>query len=380
VPFVSFPYEWCFSQYRDAALVTLAVARQAVAAGMSLKDAGPFNIQFLASGPVLIDTLSFELVEAKPWVAYRQFCETFLAPLALMSMVSPRLSTWLRANLDAACRALPWTSRLRPSLLLHLHWHARSQRRSTQMRPVPRGRVTFSKKSLLGLLGSLESAVRSLRPPRWETTWEDYYAHSNYSEQALQDKERLVGELLDRLTPRPAVVWDMGANVGRFSRLAVERRLATISFDADHGAVERLYGSIRADPPETSWLPLVLDLANPSPGLGWATSERESLESRGPADCVLALALIHHLAIGNNVPLTRVAQYLARLGRLLIVEFVPKSDSQVHRMLGNRKDIFSDYRVESFEAAFGGAFERVVSQEIAGTQRRLYLYKRRECP
>ena len=151
----------------------------------------------------------------------------------------------------------------------------------------------------------------------------------------------------------------------------------TMAFDYDHGAVERNYTTVRKNRDERV-LPLVLDLANPSPALGWAHRERASLLERGPADTVLALALLHHLAIGNNVPLPQLAHFLSECGRWALVEFVPKHDPQVQKLLANRADIFKDYSREGFEAAFGEQFNIHESETISGTDRVLYLMRRNE--
>ena len=170
-------------------------------------------------------------------------------------------------------------------------------------------------------------------------------------------------------------MWDLGANVGEFSRIASARGAMTIAFDYDHGAVERNYAEVRKTRDERI-LPLVLDLANPSPALGWDHRERSSLLDRGPADTVLALALLHHLAIGNNVPLPQIAHFLNECGRWGIVEFVPKHDPQVRKLLANRADIFQEYSREGFESAFQEKFSIHESQTIAGTDRVLYLLRR----
>jgi len=380
IPFVTYPYEWCFSQLKDAALLTLAVQRQAMECGMSLKDASAYNVQLAAGRPVLIDTLSFEgYQEGEPWVAYRQFCQHFLAPLALMSHRDVRLGQLLRVYidgvpLDLASSLLPTKTRMSLALGTHIHLHARSQRRHADRATRPR-RGAVSRTALLGIIASLESGVRGLTWKPEGTEWADYYAETNYDEAAFEHKQRTVGAYLERV--RPGLVWDLGANTGVFSRIAAERGALVVSADIDPAAVERSYLDCRARA-EKLMLPVVLDLTNPSPAVGWANSERTSFLDRGPADAVLALALVHHLAIGNNVPLPRIAGFFARIGRHLIVEFVPKSDSQVQRMLATREDIFPLYGREGFERAFAVDFETVDSTQLPGSERRVYLMARRK--
>jgi hypothetical protein len=379
IPFISYPYEWCFSQLKDAALATLAIQETALDRGMCLKDASAYNIQFRSGKPVLIDTLSFERYRpGRSWVAYRQFCQHFLAPLALMAYSDVRLGQLLRIHidgipLDLASRLLPRRSRWSPSLYIHLHLHARLQRRFAQ-RTVDTKRRQVGLAALRGLVSMLKSLVGRLRWKPRGTEWSDYYQQTNYSPDAAREKRRLVERFVDAVAPK--TVWDLGANVGLYSRIASDRGIRTIAFDADPAAVERNYLQCR-EAGETKLLPLVLDLTNPSPAIGWANQERMSLRARGPADLILALALVHHLAIGNNVPFASIARFFAGIGDALVIEFVPKDDSQVQRMLASREDVFSDYAQESFERAFGEHFLIESSAPIVGSQRSLYLMRRR---
>jgi hypothetical protein len=376
IPFISYPYEWCFSQLKEAALTTLQIQKIAFEHGMVLKDASAYNIQFHKGKPIFIDTLSFEIyTEGRPWVAYRQFCQQFLAPLALMSYCDIRLRRLLRTNIDGI--PLDLTSRLLPartwfnvSLLLHIHLHARTQQhyaetslKQPKMRPI-------SKLSFLGLIDSLESSVRKLSWKSPRTAWGHYYQNTNYSEDAMDAKKEIIAALLSRISP--ACTWDMGANTGVFSQIAANLGSRVIAMDIDPVAVEDNYRSVK-EIKNTSILPLLLDLCNPSPSLGWAHEERMSLQNRGPADAVLALALIHHLAISNNVPLYRIAEFLFQLGTYLIIEFVPKEDSQVRRLLSSRDDIFPRYNITEFEAAFAYYYTIIEKIHIPNTLRTIYL-------
>jgi hypothetical protein len=374
LPTVSYAYEWSFGQLKDAALLTLEIMRRAMAKGMVIKDASVFNVQFSRGRPVLIDTLSFEkYVEGEPWIAYRQFCEHFLAPLALMALVDVRLRELLRSHidgvpLDLAARLLPGSSRLNTGLTAHVHLHAKAIRGSG----ASTGTAKVSRTGLLALVDSLRKTVTGLHWEPTGTTWADYYDNTNYSVDSMDEKKRLVAEFLDRVSPVPKTCWDLGANDGEFSLIAARRGIPTVAWDFDPAAVELAYRRVRADR-EEHLLPLVQNLTNPSPSLGWASEERGSFASRGPADVAFALALVHHLAIGNNVPLPRVAQFFASIAHWLIVEFVPKEDSQVQRMLSGRRDVFDHYSQGGFERAFGESFRTVDKQKIPGTERTLYL-------
>ncbi len=378
LPFIAYPYEWCFSQLKDAALLTLRIAKAAVRYGLTLKDASAYNIQFREGKPVLIDTLSFDTyIEGDPWDAYRQFCQHFLAPLALMAHTDARLSQLMRAYIDGipltlAARLLPLRTRFQAGLMLHLHAHAGMQARQPLSPGAARPKKAMGRTAFLGLIESLQSTVRRLQWRPAGTDWGEYYEATNYTERSFRAKQEQVGEFLGR--NGPGMVWDLGGNTGVFSRIAAGKGNDAVCFDSDYGAVEKNYLAVKAQK-ETRLLPLVLDLTNPSPALGWENRERDSLLARGPADTVLALALVHHLAIGNNLPLVRVAEFLARCGKRLIVEFIPKEDSQVQRLLSTRKDIFPDYTREGFEAAFQRFFQMEELVPIPESARILYLMK-----
>jgi hypothetical protein len=376
VAFISYPYEWSFGQLQDAATLTLDIQERALARGFTLRDSSAYNIQFQNGRPVLIDTLSLEpLEEGKAWVAYKQFCEQFLLPLMLMSNRDVRCNTLLRSYLDGipldlGSRLLPRRTWMSPSALLHIHLHAWAQGRyaGSAVSSAAKGRH-MSRNALLTLVKNLRAAVGGLSWRAAGTEWAEYTADNNYSEAAARAKRNLVVSHLREA--RAATVWDLGANTGEYTRAARETASLVVSFDVDPAAVERNYRRVR-DQKESGILPLLLDLTNPSPAQGWAGRERHSLEERGPADAVMALALIHHLAIGHNLPLDRIASYLARLGKVLVIEFVPKSDGQVSRLLLSRPDIFPGYTKEGFEAAFSRHFTIQAADRIDDSERWLY--------
>lgn len=382
IEFVSYPYEWCFSQLKDAALLTLAIQKEALRFGMTLKDASAYNIQFHQGRPILIDTLSFtRYSEGQPWVAYRQFCQHFLAPLALMSKVDLRLGRLLSLYidgipLDLASRLLPPSTRWHFGMLTHIHLHAQAQKMGETI--VPKGNPQegrkVSKAGLIGLIESLENTIKKLQPRLRRENWAEYYDHTNYSTEAFEHKKHLVSEVVREVKPR--MVWDLGANTGLFSRVAAQSAgCLVISADIDPEAVEINYRQIRGE--SLPLLPLVLDLTNPSPGVGWNNRERMAFLERGPVDLVMALALIHHLTIGNNLPLDEIASVFASMGKYLLIEFVPKEDSQVQRLLRSREDIFGEYHLEGFQKAFEPYFVVHKKLPIAGSKRILFLLESR---
>jgi ribosomal protein L11 methylase PrmA len=381
LPFISYPYEWSFSQLKEAALATLAIQKRALNAGMSLKDASAYNIQFHRGKAILIDTLSFEFYkEGTPWVAYKQFCQHFLAPLALMAKTDIRLSQLLRVYidgipLDLASELLPKSTKLNAGLTMHIHMHAKAQvKYADEDVDKTKQKKEISKQSLLALLESLKNTVKKLEWTPAGTEWGNYYAITNYSDSAFLHKKELISAWVEETKPKQ--VWDLGANNGVFSRLASEQDVFTVSFDIDPAAVEQNYRQVK-DAKETNLLPLVLDLTNPSPALGWHNRERESFAERTPADMVFALALIHHLAISNNVPLQQLADFFSDTGNRLIIEFVPKSDSQVKKLLLSREDIFDEYTLEDFERIFETRFKIQKKVKINESERHLYLMEKR---
>ncbi|MCH7951969.1 SAM-dependent methyltransferase [Patescibacteria group bacterium] len=379
IPFISYSYEWCFSQLKDAARITLTIQKKALDFGMSLKDANAFNIQFLRGKPILIDTLSFETYRrGRPWVAYRQFCEQFLAPLALVSLTDGRLQRLSRlypdgVPLDLTSALLPLKARFTPRLLTHLFLHAKSQIWFAD-KAVSRTRRGMNQRALVGLIESLRAAVEGLTWHPSSTQWIQYGQDSGYSTAAELHKKRLVKEFLG--TRKRRLIWDLGANVGIFSRLAGKTSDLIVAIDGDPVSVEEHYLNSREEG-ETNILPLVIDLTNPSPGIGWEGEEWLSLIERGPADVVLALALVHHLAISHNVPLHYLARFFRRVTAELIIEFVPKEDLQVKKMLSRRDDIFPHYSEETFESEFKKYFRIRRRAEIRGSKRMMYLMQKK---
>lgn len=377
LPFISYPYEWSFGQLKDAALLTLFIQKASLKKGMSLKDASAYNVQFVKGKPVFIDTLSFEKYEeGKPWVAYKQFCQHFLAPVALAALTDIRCLQLLKSNidgipLDLAATLLPLKSKFTFSLATHIHLHAKTQKKYAGKQTNQKSGRGVSKMAMLGLIDNLINAIKKLKWNPNGTEWGDYYTFTNYSDSSFDAKKELVGSYIDRINPRN--VWDLGANDGTFSSIAALKGIETVAFDIDPIAVEKNYRRVKHD--KISMLPLQLDLTNPSNSIGWGHEERDSLEQRGRVDAVMALAIIHHISISNNVPLTKVADYLSRLGKHVIIEFVPKEDSQVKILLATREDIFVDYHIEGFEKAFTTYFDIVEKQQVGDSLRTLYLLK-----
>ena len=383
IAFISYPYEWAFSQLKEAALLTLELQSRALDAGMRLKDASAYNIQFEAGRPILIDSLSFEgAAPTEPWPAYRQFCEHFLAPLALMANRDVRCGLMLREfidgiPLDLAARLLPGRTRLNLGLSAHIHLHAGAQRRAAKAPPPAEGSERPERRiSETGQRALLDSLRRTVEGLRYDPTsqWVDYATTTSYSEEGTVSKGEIVRAMLADVGG--ATAWDLGANVGVYSAMAAEAGYRAIAFDQDAASVEAHWRRVRGDG-NPAILPLVLDLANPSPSIGWALEERSSFLERGEPDVIVALALVHHLAIGNNVPLSAVARLFARMAPNAIVEFVPKEDPMTRRLLAARPDIFAEYTIDGFRDAFASTFRTVRESQVADSPRTMFLLQRR---
>lgn len=377
--FISYSCEWSFSMLQDAALLTLRVAKAALEHGMILKDASPFNIQWHKGAPVFIDTLSFdEYTAGNPWIAYRQFCECFLSPLLLMhykkiSLHALQLAWPEGIPLQLTRSLLPVKSRFAVLTWLHIHLHAKMAAKKQD--PEER-RARLPKKKLVNLIDSLETLVRSLSLKDSGTTWGDYYTEAAQRSDYLEQKQQIIREWTGQLTGLQTAV-DFGANEGSFSLPLAKQGIETIAVDADPVAINKLYKKIKAAK-EEHLLPLIIDFTYPTPSFGLGNSERESFFGRlGRADLGLCLALIHHLCMGKNIPLERIAAIFAASCRYLVIEFVPKSDPKVKELLLNKEDIYENYTPAEFEKKFGDSFIIEAARQIPGSERTLYLMRRK---
>lgn len=383
IPVITYPYEWSFSALKDAALLTLDIQKTALEHGMSLKDATPYNIQFLDGKPLMIDTLSFEKFQNKPWVAYKQFCEIFLAPLVLMAYVKADYNKYLSNDINGfdlqfCSKVLPRATWFNPNLLAHIHLHALSQTKygSPSAKAPTHTSLNFSLNQMNALIDSLKSAVAQLKIKKSKTSFGDYYAEcQHYTEKAEHFKTQLIEEWLNILNPKR--VTDLGANNGRYSRLVTKRGAFCAAVDNDPLCVNDNYVFSRKEN-DMNILPLYLDLSNPFPAVGWASKERDSFFMRVQSDLVMALALIHHLRISVNIPLFMLSRFFADIAPVLWIEFVPKNDVMVQKLLANREDTFHDYDQAGFEENFKAYFDIFKKADIPDTPRTLYYLIRKK--
>jgi hypothetical protein len=379
IEFISYPWEWSFDMLKDAALLTLRLAKESVAAGMVLKDATPYNIQWHKGNFIFIDTLSFEKYNPEePWIAYRQFCENFLAPLLLMHYSKNSLQQLLLSYpegipLSIASSLLPSRSKLSLHTYLHIHLHANMAKRKNGLAA---SRTKFSKQKFLNLISSLELLINKLRTPEQSTAWSAYYKEASQRDDYLEQKKKIILKWLDGRSGIKTAA-DLGANDGEFSKLLSARNIKTIAADLDPYCINHLYNQVKTSG-EKNIQPLVIDISNPSPATGMNNNERASFLSRLHVDMVLALALVHHLAIGKNIPFDMIADLFQKICSALIIEFVPKDDEKIKLMLAGKKDIYTSYSQSNFEKAFEKYFRIADKQPIPGSGRLLYMMTRHE--
>jgi hypothetical protein len=377
VPFISYPFEWSFNQLKDAALATLEIQSIAISHGMILKDSSAYNIQFIGGKPCLIDSLSFIKLgtEKKPWVAYKQFCEHFLVPLALMSYLDNRLNLMLRSFLDGVplelgSELLPARSYLSIGLLIHIHLHARFHRKySVSHKGQTKVAKNVSQSSLLGLNESLRSSIRKLRPRKGATRWSDYYQQSVGPEYQRTKKE-IVEQIIS--TVHPKLVWDVGANNGEFSRLFSQKNIHVISLDNDPSCVDENYLLAKQNN-DTYIHPLFFNIIDPSPDLGWANTERLSFFQRSQPDLITAFAIIHHLSISQNIGFDHIAGLFSAKCRYLLIEFLEQDDPRVLELLTLKENVHGAYTKVNFENSFTKYYQIIGRYQTENKSRSLYL-------
>ncbi len=380
IPFVSYPYEWTFAMLRDAALLQLELLRRALDEDLILKDSSSYNVQWLGARPQFIDIGSFErLRPGEPWAGYRQFCMLYLNPLLLQAYKGVDFRPWLRGSLDGitpvdARRVFSFRDVFRRGVLTNVALHARLERKhddsqrdvKTELR-----RAGFKKELIVANVRRLEKLVRGLDWKPGSTAWSGYSATTSYDEADAARKEEFVREVVH--TRDWNLVWDIGCNEGRHSRIAAENARYVVALDGDPAVVDRLYRLLAAEE-ETTILPLAVDVTDPSPALGWHGLERQTLEGRGRPDLTLCLAVLHHVAIGGNVPVPEFLSWLAGLGTALVIEFPTRDDPRVATLLERKKPgAHPDYDREPFERALAEHFEIERTEELASGTRVLYF-------
>ena len=375
LPFVSHPYEWPFSLLKAAALFHLDFHLDALDDGLTLSDASAFNVQFVGARPIFIDTLSLRQYHAgELWAGYRQFCEQFLNPLLLRALLGIPHNAWYRGTLEGIAsgdlrRLLPLRRKLSRNLMTHvilLDTLQKTAGGSKNLNSQMLDRAGLPLVRFKKLLANLRHWITDLEPAdKSATEWRDYAKAHSYKADELVGKQRFVTEFVAR--KRPKQLWDIGCNRGDYSAAAVRAGVEyVVGFDSDQGALDLAFA--RAIAENLPMLPLFIDVTNPPPAQGWDQSEREGLRERARSDAIIALALIHHLSISRNVPLSSVVNWLVGLAPSGVLEFVPKTDPMVQQQLRLRKDIFLDYTRGNFLECLRAVarIERTVESSATG--------------
>lgn len=379
LPFTSYPYEWSFRALKAAALHHLDLHIALMGRGVTLTDATAYNVQFLGPKPIFIDLLSLRRYrEGEYWTGYRQFCDQFLNPLLLRSHTGVAHNAWYRGSpegISAAelTRVIPLRRKLSPKTFMHVVLHGRLQNSPSSLDKAKSAKTReLSRTAYLGLLHQHRSWIANLEPADERgTIWQDYADTHSYSQDEHQKKKAFISAFVE--SARPSVLWDFGCNTGDFSEVALKAGAETvIGFDFDQGALDRAFA--RAVDGNLNFLPLFQDATNPSPGQGWCAVERSGLGERRNANALLGLALIHHLAIGRNIPLPEIVAWLIGLAPCGVIEFVPKEDPMIQQMLMLREDIFDDYSYEVFRALLCEHTRIVREQEVSASGRVLIWY------
>jgi len=376
--FVSYPYEWSFNGLRAAALLTLDLHLEAMQHGLTLSDGSAYNVQFVGPRPVFIDYLSLIPYEdGQVWLGYRQFCEQFLNPLLLTAKTGVAFQPLYRGALEGIASAdlgalLPVRAKLDPRIALHVVLQGRLQRTVTAQRTAVARTVRLSKTAVANNLGAVRNWVAKLQPPPSQLTpWQQYEQTAQYTPDERAAKARLVGEVVRAAAPK--TVWDLGCNSGEYAEVALNSGAQlVIGFEPDPGALNAAFR--RAETKRLAFLPLSVDVTNPSPSLGWRERERLGWAERRNADFVLCLALLHHLVLGRNLPLPQVLDWLLALAPRGILEFVPREDPMAKQLVMFKPGIAADYTLDTVSTLLGQRARVERQQEITTTGRTLFAY------
>lgn len=383
VGMITYPYEWSFSQLKDAALAHLDLQMMALERDYELSDATAYNMQFIDGRAVHIDVMSLRPYrDGVHWAGYNQFCRQFLLPLLLEAWAGVSFQSMYRGSINGisfedALSILP-RRKLFTSIsgLLHVYMHGRAvmasssgaQKTADLTRKLPKNRYAAILEQLRSFIAGLESAKRPA------SYWKTYAAINSYSEPMRDKKLAFVADWARR--EQPNAIWDIGGNTGDFSLAAIDAGAgSSVVLDGDLDSLEAAYRlRVKKGQP---LLPLFMNIVDPTPNMGWRQSERKGLQERAGADGVIALAVIHHMAISGNLPLAEAVQWLLNLAPTGIIEFVPKQDPMVAQLLAIREDIFSDYEEHVFLDVIQAQHEITAQHKFAENGRLLVSYRKR---
>ena len=377
IPLISYPHEWSFVSLKQAAIFHLKLQKKAFKSGFILKDASPYNIQFKMGEPIFIDLLSFEdYKERSYWVGYNQFCENFLNPLLIKAYTGIDHNQFFRGSIDGVgvqltSKMLPFQSWFSYNALSHVHLAAWMQKKinATSKSSSYSSKQGISSHNLIALWDNLISFIKKIEYKK-KTYWGNYENNTSYEHDSALDKDRIVGDHV--LNNNLKTLIDLGCNSGRYSRIAFDNKAQfVIGLDIDGSALDK--AKLDEKFKNKNFIALQFDLMNPSPAIGWRNFERMTLWDRLPKiDGIICLALIHHICIGKNVPLSEFVKFLFSLSNKVLIEFVPKSDQMVKGLLQNRKDIFFNYSEKCFEKEIAKHAKIENVYDIKKSKRKLY--------
>lgn len=382
---ISYPYEWSPAMLAQAGVCTLDLQMRLLEHGFSLKDATAYNLQFVNGRPVFLDVASIERpARLDVWIALGQFGRMFTNPLLLNRYKGHDLRSCFLANLDGSDvsqvrRAFGRLELLNPRLLLDVtlpYWLERRANRTTNDHPRQLSAAGDDRPiaQLMNLRRLRTKLLKLARPAKRTGHWVDYIHTCSYSQTADDAKAQAIEQFLR--ARRPATVLDVGCNTGRYSMLAAQAGARVVAIDSDPDCVDSLYARVREQ--RDAILPLCVNLANPSPAIGFRNQERTRFLDRISAECVLALAVIHHLHVSANLPIANIRDLLADLAEpYLVLEFVPTDDVMFRKLMQFRVDLYRDFTLENCLRSFGERFEILQQTPVADSPRTLLFMRKK---
>ncbi len=382
IPYISYPYEWSFSQLKEAALFHLDFNLFLLDRDTTLIDASAYNIQFIANKPIFIDVLSLKKYEAgSAWEGHKQFCEHFLNPLILKSKKGIKFNNWFKGNIEGIKtseinRILNFFDKFSYNIFIHVYLLNKLEEKFKNKKSlkIDKKKKTFLKKdSLISLLKQLKNFISGLKDFETISTWDTYSLDNSYSQKGDSEKKNIVQSFFKKNNFK--IICDLGCNDGEYSEIALKNNCQkVIGFDFDLNAVEKAFD--RSKKQKLDFLPLFFDASNPSSNLGWNENERKSFKKRAKFDAIIALAFEHHLAIAKNIPLNQVVEWLTSLAPKGLIEFVPKNDITIKKMLELKGDIFKYYSAENFEKYLSQNCKIISKKSIEDSKRIIFEYEK----
>ena len=381
IPYVSYPYEWSFSQLKAAALHHLDFNIFLLEQGATLIDASAYNIQFIGSKPIFIDLLSIrEYIDGEYWYGHKQFCENFLNPLVLTSKKGVQFNNWFKGNLEGIPtndlnNLLSFLDKFSYNIFVHVYLLNKFENKyKNQNKEVKINlKRKFPKKNFISMLKQLRSFIKNLKPKKIKTVWENYSVANTYEKSEENEKVKIVKKFIDENKFKKII--DLGCNDGFYSKIAIDNNTNfVVGFDYDPISIDRAFNDFKKN--QTNFLPLIFDATNPSSNIGWNENERKSFNNRADFDALLALAFEHHLVIAKNIPLLDAISWLTSLAPKGLIEFVPKNDETIQKMIKFKGAIFLDYNEDNFRNCIEKKTKIISINQITSSGRKIYQYEK----